>query len=92
MKKYIILEQHKWGTSFKDSWSVKFSDLDTDKAFAKMVALDTLNDNKDILITNSKGLRFSSDVSKSSENLNRTQKAYAMKLLTFAEIALGKAT
>ena len=48
MKKYIILEQHKWGTSFKDSWSVKFSDLDTDKAFAKMVALDTLNDNKDI--------------------------------------------
>ena len=48
MKKYIILEQHKWGTSFKDSWSVKFSDLDNDKAFAKMVALDTLNDNKDI--------------------------------------------
>ena len=48
MKKYLILEQHKWGTSFKDSWSVKFSDLDTDKAFAKMVALDTLNDNKDI--------------------------------------------
>ena len=48
MKKYIILEQHKWGTSFKDSWSVKFPDLDTDKAFAKMVALDTLNDNKDI--------------------------------------------
>ena len=48
MKKYIILEQHKWGTSFKDSWSVKFSDLDDDKAFEKMVALDTLNDNKDI--------------------------------------------
>ena len=48
MKKYLILEQHKWGTSFKDSWSVKFSDLDNDKAFAKMVALDTLNDNKDI--------------------------------------------
>ena len=48
MKKYLILEQHKWGTSFKDSWSVKFSDLDNDKAFAKVVALDTLNDNKDI--------------------------------------------
>ena len=48
MKKYIILEQHKWGTSFKDSWSVKFSDLDDDKAFEKMVALDTLNDYKDI--------------------------------------------
>ena len=48
MKKYLILEQHKWGTSFKDSWSVKFSDLDDDKAFEKMVALDTLNDNKDI--------------------------------------------
>ena len=48
MKKYIILEKLKWGTSFKDSWSVKFSDLDDDKAFEKMVALDTLNDNKDI--------------------------------------------
>ena len=32
----------------KDVWSVKFSDLTRDKAFTKLVALETLNDNKDI--------------------------------------------
>ena len=47
MKKYLILEQIKF-SSFKDTWNVKFADLDDDKAFEKMVALDTLNDNKDI--------------------------------------------
>ena len=47
MKKYLILEQIKF-SSFKDTWNVKFANLDNDKAFAKMVALDTLNDNKDI--------------------------------------------
>ena len=47
MKKYIILEQQKFNT-FSDSWSVKFFNLDEDKAFEKMVALDCLNDNKDI--------------------------------------------
>ena len=47
MKKYLILEQIKF-SSFKDTWNVKFANLDDNKAFAKMVALDTLNDNKDI--------------------------------------------
>ena len=47
MKKYLILEQHKF-SAFNDTWNVKFANLDNDKAFAKMVALDTLNDNKDI--------------------------------------------
>ena len=47
MKKYLILEQHKFNT-FRDTWSVKFANLDEDKAFEKMVALDCLNDNKDI--------------------------------------------
>ena len=47
MKKYLILEQIKF-SSFKDTWNVKFANLDDDKAFEKMVALDTLNDNKDI--------------------------------------------
>ena len=47
MKKYVILEQHKFST-FNDSWSVKFANLDQQKAFAKMVALECLNDNKDI--------------------------------------------
>ena len=46
--KYIILEQHKYTYGMKDVWSVKFSDLTRDKAFTKLVALETLNDNKDI--------------------------------------------
>ena len=48
MKKYLILEQHKFNT-FNDTWNVKFANLDENKAFEKMVALDCLNDNKDIL-------------------------------------------
>ena len=46
--KYLILEQHKYTYGMKDVWSVKFSDLTRDKAFTKLVALETLNDNKDI--------------------------------------------
>ena len=46
-KKYLVLEHHKFNT-FNDIWSVKFANLNEDKAFEKMVALDTLNDNKDI--------------------------------------------
>ena len=50
-----------------------------------------LTDNKNILITNSKGQSFSSDSSISSEYLNAKQKLFARKILCFAEIALGKA-
>ena len=50
-----------------------------------------ITENKDILITNSKGLCFSSDISKSSANLNTNQIVFAKKILTYAEIALGKA-
>tara|TARA_B100001250_G_scaffold236732_2_gene203332 strand:- start:3375 stop:5264 length:1890 start_codon:yes stop_codon:yes gene_type:complete len=50
-----------------------------------------LNDNKDILITNAKGQCISSDLSKSSENLNTKQITFAKKILSYAEIALGKA-
>ena len=46
--KYLILEQHKYTYGMKEVWSVKFSDLTRDKAFTKLVALETLNDNKDI--------------------------------------------
>ena len=46
-KKYLVLEQHKF-SSFKDQWIVKFANLDEDKAFEKLVALRTLNENKDI--------------------------------------------
>jgi len=46
-RKYLILEQYKFD-NFKDTWSVKFSDLNEDKAFEKLVALRTLNENKDV--------------------------------------------
>ena len=46
--KYLILEQHKFSHGDKDVWTVKFSDLTRNKAFEKLVALETLNDNKDI--------------------------------------------
>ena len=46
-KKYLVLEQYRFD-NFKDTWSVKFADLTEDKAFEKLVALRTLNENKDI--------------------------------------------
>ena len=46
--KYLILERHKFSYNVKDVWTVKFADLNRDKAFTKLVALETLNDNKDI--------------------------------------------
>ena len=45
-KKYLVLEQHKFNT-FNDVWNVKFANLDEDKAFEKLVALRTLNEDKD---------------------------------------------
>ena len=45
-KKYLVIEQHKY-TTFNDSWTIKFADVDEDTAFKKLVALNTLNDNKD---------------------------------------------
>ena len=44
--KYLILEQHKF-SSFKDQWIVKFANLDEDKAFQKLVALRSLNEDKE---------------------------------------------
>ena len=46
MKKYLVIEHHKYQT-FKDDWTIKFADVDEDTAFEKLVALRTLNDNKD---------------------------------------------
>ena len=45
--KYLILEQHKFSHGIKDVWTVKFCDLNRDKAFTKLVALRTLNEDKD---------------------------------------------
>ncbi len=51
-----------------------------------------ITDNNSILITNSTGQSFSSDLLSSTDNLNLEQKEFAKKILTFAEIALGKAS
>ena len=45
-KKYLVIEQHKFST-FNDSWTIKFADVDEDTAFKKLVALRTLNEDKD---------------------------------------------
>ena len=47
-KIYLILEQHKFSHGVKDVWTVKFCDLTRDKAFEKLVALRTLNENPNI--------------------------------------------
>ena len=69
------------------------------KKYKKIVSLQLhdhmyscqLIDNQKILITNSKGQRLSSELSSTSENLNAAQKVFAKKILTFAQLALGKA-
>ena len=43
MKKYLVIEHHKYQT-FRDDWTIKFADVDEDTAFQKLVALRTLND------------------------------------------------
>jgi single-stranded-DNA-specific exonuclease len=50
-----------------------------------------LIDKKEILITNTKGESISSDFSKNTENIDNNESDFAKKILSFAEIALGKA-
>ena len=50
-----------------------------------------LTDKKEILITNTKGESISSDFSKNTENIDNNESDFAKKILSFAEIALGKA-
>ena len=45
-KKYLVIEHHKF-KSFKDDWTIKYANVDEDTAFTKMVALRTLNEDKD---------------------------------------------
>ena len=44
--KYLILEQHKFGT-FNDVWSVKYFNQTYDQAFEKLVCLEKLKEDKD---------------------------------------------
>ena len=46
MKKYLVIEHHKFKT-FNDDWTIKYANVDEDTAFTKMVALRTLNEDKD---------------------------------------------
>ena len=43
---YLVIEQLKY-SNIKDSWTIKFADVDEDTAFKKLVALETLNEDKD---------------------------------------------
>ena len=45
-KKYLVLEQYKF-SNINDTWIVKFANLSEDKAFEKLVALRTLNEDKE---------------------------------------------
>jgi|TARA_R110002012_G_scaffold200584_1_gene369542 hypothetical protein len=45
-KRYLVIEQHKY-SNIKDDWTIKFSDVDEDTAFKKLVALRTLNEDED---------------------------------------------
>ena len=71
-KKYLVIEQHKFST-FNDSWTIKFADVDEDTAFKKLVALETLNEDKDRIyfIVNMEYLwtRGSEDSTRSDEPL-----------------------
>tara|TARA_Y100001978_G_scaffold34560_1_gene30437 strand:- start:627 stop:2516 length:1890 start_codon:yes stop_codon:yes gene_type:complete len=50
-----------------------------------------LTEKNEILVTNSRGESINSDLYAHSENYNTTQELFVKKILTFAEIALGKA-
>ena len=50
-----------------------------------------MSENQKILITNNKGQWINSDLLTSSENLNAKQDIFVKQILSFAEIALGKA-
>tara|TARA_Y100001968_G_C19263951_1_gene670691 strand:- start:499 stop:963 length:465 start_codon:yes stop_codon:yes gene_type:complete len=50
-----------------------------------------LKENMEILITNTNGLYISSDFLKLKNHTDKKQLAFAEKILSFAEIALGKA-
>ena len=45
-KKYLVIERQKY-SNIKDTWTIKFSDVDEDTAFKKLVALRTLNEDED---------------------------------------------
>ena len=49
-EKYLIIEQHIFVHNVKDMWNVKFADQSYDDAFSKLVALETLNKDKDHII------------------------------------------
>ena len=45
-KKYLVIERQKY-SNIKDTWTIKFADVDENTAFTKMVALRTLNEDQD---------------------------------------------
>ena len=46
--KYLIIEQHKFGT-FNDVWSVKYFNQTYDQAFEKLVCLERLKEDRNLV-------------------------------------------
>ena len=44
--KFLVIEQHKFNV-FNDDWTIKYFNVDEDTAFKKLVALRTLNEDKE---------------------------------------------
>ena len=81
-KKYLIIEQHKFNT-FNDSWSVKYADQSYDDAFTKLVALETLNKDKDHIIyyiVNMKSLWTKSQDDKLNNEIKTAQETEQQEL------------
>ncbi len=83
--------------TWKNSKKIQLNILDikkhnkiVDLKIHKKIYQCQLDDNRNILITNANGQCISSDQYKTSKNLSSRQMLFAKKILTFAEIALGK--
>ena len=89
----FYIEMNKW----KNTNKLQLNIIDY-KKYTKIIDLQLhdrvykckLTNNSDIVVTNSNGLVFSTDLTKNSALINKRQEIFAKKILTFAEIALGR--
>ena len=82
-KKYLVIERQKY-SNIKDSWSIKFADVDEDTAFTKMVALRTLNEDKDKLFGLQEAIR--NKIALETLNTPDTKTSYHLQEVKFSEV------